>query len=333
MATLERNGKGWRVVWREGGRTSPRHKSKTYRGKIEASRALRAIESHLAATKPYQTGTDLTWTDLVTRYTATRTTRTTQAHRDQLTRVLKALATQHAWQRASDPTPDQTTALRPYEARVVRAVLRFAVAHCQQRINPSALASCRSPAPRRKPVDLLTPDQVAAIQAAADKWHPADGAIIHLVATYGHRVESLLKLTRADYDGQRLTLKIKSGDLHRHPLLPTTCARLNALPGGGPPIHTGHLNRPWASGDEFAGWARQCLGTGILPLRRAAITRLLDHANGDARTVASITGHRTPSLLLNVYARTNEERQTALLATIGGTYVTPKPKPIKKKAK
>jgi integrase len=321
MATLERNGKGWRVVWRE---NSTRRKSKTYCGKIEASRAMRQIEAHLAATKPYEAGTALSWADLIARYVTTRVTRTTQAHRDKLAKVLTALAQSRGWTHASDPTPDQTAALRPYEARVVRALLRFAGTHCQQRISPAALAACRSPSPRRRPVDLLNPDQVAAIQDAADKWHPNDGAIVHLVATYGHRIESLLKLTRADYDGSRLTLHLKSGDQHRHPLLSETRARFDALPGGGPPIHTGHLARPWRSGAEFATWALHSLGTGILPLRRYAITRLLDHANGDARTVASITGHRTPSLLLNTYARTNEDRQTKLMAALMANPVTPK---------
>ncbi len=323
MASLERHGTGWRVVWREAGRGSKKHKSRIYANKILAGQAMREIDAHLAAAKPYDLGRPLSWSDLIARYCAGRTDRTCDAHRTKLAKVLATLAAKHGWTHASDPTPAQTAALTPYAARVTRALLRYASNHLGQRVNPAALASCRSPAPRRQPADLLTPERVAEIQAAADKWHQVDGLIIHLVSTYGHRVDSILRLTRKDFDGQHLTLLLKSKDQHRHPLLPETIKRLRALPGGGPPVSTGHLGRAWEDGAEFSRWAAHSLGCGILPLRRFAITRLLDGCKGDARTAASITGHRTPSLLLNVYSRTNEDRQRTALSALGVPPVSP----------
>ena len=48
--------------------------------------------------------------------------------------------------------------------------------------------------------------------------------------------------------------------------------------------------------------------------KRRAITRLLA-AGQDPATIASITGHRTPAVILT-YARTNEERQQSAIAAI-----------------
>jgi integrase len=60
---------------------------------------------------------------------------------------------------------------------------------------------------------------------------------------------------------------------------------------------------------------------GIYHLKRRAISRLL--AKGiDPATIASMTGHRTPSIIL-AYARTNEERQRVALAALEVLSVTP----------
>jgi hypothetical protein len=58
-------------------------------------------------------------------------------------------------------------------------------------------------------------------------------------------------------------------------------------------------------------------GGGYYDLKRYAISTMLGRGV-DAKAVASITGHRTVSLLLNTYARTNESRQQAALAAIAG---------------
>jgi integrase len=106
-------------------------------------------------------------------------------------------------------------------------------------------------------------------------------------------------------------MRVKSGDIHRHPLIPESITRLTALAKdrkSESPLFIGHLGKPWASGSDLSAWLCHSLGCGVLALRRYAITRMLD-LGLDARTAASITGHRTPSLLLNTYARTNETRQ------------------------
>lgn len=324
MPYLERTRGGWRVAWRNGGRGSKIQKGKTYQTKADATAALRGVAAELDASRPLTMGEPLTWAQVVTRYCAARAKRTKPAHRSDLRLAALALAKRHSWTMAADVQPSQTAALGPLHARYMRALLRFAGDECGQRINRIALAKCRSRSPRRKAEGLLTAEQVAALQSWADKASPGDGMIVHLISTYGHRAESLVYLGRAAWDGETLTLPIKSGDMHAHPVLPATAARLAALPGGGPPFLS-HLGKAWPSGKDFACWMRHGHGVGVLPLRRYAVTRLLDVCQGDARTVASITGHRTPSLLLNVYARTSETRQRTALAGLaaGSTVVAP----------
>lgn len=331
MAHLERTQGGFRVVWREGGRGAKRQKSKVYDTKREAEEVRRSIAYHRAASAPLIVGTPIPWQEVLDRFLASRASRTA-SHRTQAERTLTTLAQSHGWHLAGDVQPAQAAALLPFHARLVRALLRFAADHLGQRVIPQAIAACRSPSPRRSPVELLTPEAIAGIQALADATSPGNGALVHLIATYGHRAESLISMSRSALEGHSLTIRVKSGDTHRHPLLPATVSRLTALAKGlakDDPLLVSHLGRPWADSREVAAWLNHQIGVGVLQLRRYAITRMLA-ATHDARTVASITGHRTVSLLLNTYAQTNEKRQAqaleALQSISGDTMVTPRTK-------
>ena len=318
MASLEQIGRKYRVVWREGGREAPRRKSELFETKREAVAAQRRIEAQVASRRALGPGRMLAWGDLVVRYCASRAERTTEAHRKDLEKAALALGERHGWATCSDVHPEQVASLGALATRYVRALLHYAQ-DLGMIVDPRAIAACKSRTPRRKPTDLLTLEAVTDLQAKADAWALADGLLVHLISRYGHRAQSLIGLRRRDLDlvAGTITLPLKSGDLHRHPLMPDTLKRCqDLLKEPGKPddlVLVGHLDRAWKSGQEAAGWLGHTLGVGVLPLRRYAITHLLEAVAGDARTAASITGHRTPSLLLNVYARTSETRQASAL--------------------
>lgn len=338
MAHLERIAHGWRVVWREGGRGSPRHKSPVYHPKARATAELEAIQARLAAQRAPR-GAVLGWSELVARY-LTHRRGTTQAHRTKTERTLQALAKARGWRTAGDITPTNAEGLGRYQARLLRALLNYASDHLDQRVDRRVIVQIRPKAPRRTPLRLLTDDQVAALIAEADRWHPANGFLVHAIALYGHRAETLVALrwSDLDLDAGTIRLRVKSGDTIEHQLHPGTISRLQSLhshagqPAPSTHVCCGHLARPWKDGSEVAAWMGHSLKaadgtrTGVLDLRRYAITRMLDATKGDARTVSAITGHRTPSLLLNVYSRTSEARKAALVGALslpGDTTVTP----------
>lgn len=161
----------------------------------------------------------------------------------------------------------------------------------------------------------------------------------YLIATYGHRPESLVRVTcgdvRLDDRPPTIAMPVKSGDRIRHPLTAATVAVLRPLVAGRPaaaPLLLRPDGEPWANGDALAVYWYHQVGERVTPdrpgiyhLKRRAITRLLA-AGQDPATIASITGHRTPSVILT-YARTNDARQQAAIAAlekIGDTPVSPK---------
>ena len=309
----------WVVRWREGG------KNRSMRGlpsKVAAMARARGIEAEQAARQPLGPGERVTPMMAIDRYLACRTA-TTSAHREKLAATLRRVITDRNWTAWDAIRPETVQALLPYHSRCVRALLRWATQNGQP-VHPQAITAARVKVPRRPQAEIPDPGEVAALVTAADAWHPADGTMVHLIATYGHRAESLIRLRVGAWDSgrRRLDLRVKSGDDHRHPVLPATATRLDALANGRAPTEAlliGHLDRPWRSGSEFAGWlTHSCGNLGVLDLRRYAISRML--ALGlDAKTIASITGHRTVSLILNTYARTTDDRQAAALAALAGS--------------
>jgi integrase len=308
---LERTGQGWIVRWRVAGRGSETGQSRPLKNRPAAESAAR----------PAKGGT-LPWAELVERW---------QAHHGQHESprryvaqgalLLRRLAAEHRWSATHDVRADAVSRVHAGGRRVLFAFLRWAELHQGQTIDRRALIPAKPPA--RKPErPLLTDAQVAAIQAKAEAVAAGNGALVHLIATYGHRAENLVRATVDAFDPAGwLTLTVKGGDRIRHPLLPEAVDLLRALAVGraqSDPLFPSHLGRPFDSGSAFSSWFTHSLaGHGYYDLKRYAISRML--AGGvDAKTVASITGHRTVSLLLNTYARTNEDRQKAALLAIRG---------------
>lgn len=348
MPSIERIGTSYRVRWREGGRGGKQRTSKRYKRRALAEAFRRELERRMLAERLHDHDgiTPIPWEELVDRYCVSRSGSTTH-YLEETRRYLIVAGSSKGWGYASDVRLDAAMTLPERPRRQVRALLRFA-ADLGQRIDPRVIPALRPKPRRRQPQSMLTAEEVAALIARASGWHAADGAIAHLVATYGHRVESVRELTPESLSARPgwLRLRVKSGDIHEHPLLPETMAILEPLAKEAPPgtpFLIGHLRKPWASGREFSTWwhhyvvndhkawkaarkageqAPQRRGAGILDLRRYAISRMMS-ATGDPKTVASITGHRTPSLLLNVYARTTEARQRAALEAIRAPAVLP----------
>jgi integrase len=323
MAFLERTPGGWRVVWRTGGRGSPRKKSPTFPKQHQAKEFKAKIEQDQAAIKPLIAGKPpLTWDELVARYREHHREATAD-HLAKFAQVLAKIARERKWASVADVTPSAIAGLRVHQARHLRALLHFAETQ-DQPFDRRVLLAAKPKAPRRTPSTLLTDQRVAELIAAATSISSGHGALVHLVATYGHRVESLIHLCISDYDqtAGTLTLPVKSGDTHRHPITAATRKILDGLvrdAHGLPhsaesPLLPAHGRTAWTTATQFCGWWRTIgkSGEGILDLRRYAITRMLG-LGLDPKTVASITGHRTVSLLLNTYSRTSADRQTAAM--------------------
>jgi integrase len=242
---------------------------------------------------------------------------------------LNRLAKEHSWKVTTDVKPVQVEGLRIGQRRAVLALLRFA-ARLDQPLDPRALRTEPPRRPRRAKPPLLTDLQVGALLANASLLGgPSAAAYGHLLATYGHRPESLAKLTVAALQGDSLALPVKGGDDIRHPLLPESLALLRPLVEGRSPtapLFLDHHGEPWGTGQRFADWwwkkvapiLKEPSLRGVYHLKRFAITRMLG-LGLDVATIASLTGHRTPSVILT-YARTNEERQTAALTALRGLH-------------
>lgn len=315
MASVERIAKGvWRVRWREAGRnrSSPRFATED-----EAREFLLQAQARQEARR-VPDGIPLTGRQLAERW------RVHLAKRGRTPRYVALAADRVASSlgdgRLSALTLDQLRAEGLGRRRVIQAALRWAVDELGAAVPPACLKLPTGSPARQVLPDLMPDDVYAAIQAAADQVSPSLGAIVHLVGTYGHRPESLAKLTADDVQGGRLSLTVKGGDRVRHPILPETVARLKAAPL---PLVDPGTGKPFLSGWDISRVYRSCLGRsrwkpepGIYALKRRAISRMLG-LGLDAATVASITGHRRADVLLRHYARTNEARQVAALQVLG----------------
>ena len=318
MPNLQRRGKKWRLRWRHNGKVH----SATYTTKSAAAAAERVLAARIATTQPAHHRPIITLKELATRWMDSRP----QTYRaDDEARVLAILGEHPQWLRSSDISREALLALPFGKFRVMRALLGFA-ADCGQKVDPAALRA-RQSRPRKPEPPLLTPEQVAAAQAIADRWGPCYGLAVHLVATYGHRPASICAAAPAALSSTgQLTLPIKGGDTHAHPVLPETAARWKAaaaiLPPGCPKILIHSGGAPWKTSRGLTSWYYHQCGRiahhhdrGIYALKRYAISTMLS-LGLDSKTIASITGHRTVSLIVNTYARTNETRQRAALAAL-----------------
>ena len=326
MASVHRcPGGGYRVAWREGG------KQRTQR--VANKRDAAALAREIGARLQRPVGGLVTLQRAAQMYAQQRRSWATGdewAEKDKRTlghaiTSLEATGAKHC----ADVKVSALQALPIGQFRLAKAALR-AAARDGAAVDPAAL-TC--PAPRRSrssPPPLVTPAQVAAATAAALAWGTGEGLAVHLVATYGHRPHTVARLQVKDYDQARghLVLSIKEGGRHRHPISAATVALIEQAAKDQPP--TAWLCRPhhggtWGKGQPLVDWYYRTIGPahhghdpGIYALKRYAITHMLD-LGLTPETIASITGHRTTAVILNTYARTNEERQAAAIAAISAS--------------
>ena len=324
MASLEKTSGGYRVSWWTDGRGSKRLKSPVFPLKKQALEAQKRINAENAAAKPMRFGASVGWEELVARFVKSKARRSARYESDIRDTCMRH-AKDHAWKAAADVTADHVKALPLHSIRIVLAVLRYAEAEgiAVARLSTKVAPPSRPRAPRD---DSLTSVEVAELIAKATKWHQSNGVLAHMIATYGHRAETLISASVGDVDLGlgRIVLRVKNGDTIRHPITKETQELLRQVIGDRPaaaPLFHGHAALPWASGHAFAQWWSHSIAaglsrkSGILDLRRYGISRML--ALGlDARTVADITGHRTVSLLLNTYARSDDARRAGAIAAL-----------------
>jgi hypothetical protein len=229
--------------------------------------------------------------------------------------------------------------------RLAKACLRWSRIYLGQPIDAGAIGRRPHRSATKPQRDLLTDAEVSELidRAAAAGGH-CGRLLAHLVATYGHRPQSLVGLTIGsleDGDPPRLTLPVKSGDTIRHPVLPETVGLIRRAIGRrkAGPLLLDPLGKAWTSGAKASAWFWHQVGAdtderdedkrkpavGIYQLKCYAISRMLD-LKLDLKTIASLTGHRTPAVLLR-YARTNETRQLAALSALATYQVTDKSAP------
>lgn len=344
-ASLQRRGKGWRVIWREGGRGSKRHPSETFfdtpqaTGRQLAEDERQRLLARLKAREALGNRTLVPIGEVLERWLLAVQTEKhasalyVQKSRTTLGRIIKA----KGWATTADVTREQAGGIGRGAMRLLRAMLHHAETY-DQVVDRHLWHLPLPPRPERPKVELLTDAQVRQLLAEAKRW--GNEAVAHLLVTYGHRPESVAQalISDVDFAAGTIELPVKSiGALRRvrHPLLPATLKLLRRVVRGRPAgehLLLDHNGQPWKTGQAIAQWwydsvGRAVLGAksracGVYQLKRYAISRML--ARGlDVATIASITGHATPTALLT-YARTNEQRQrTALAALAAGSGATP----------
>lgn len=301
----------YRLRWREGGRGSKEH-SRRFDDKRTATDELDALNARLNAARDLRGRALIPWSEVRTRWLVT----IEGDYRDGSKSTLEIHT--KGWGNTLSATPAAMGALPIGTNKVARACLNWAWLHLKQPVDARALKTQGARIkPKRAEQPLLTDGRVAELMNGADDTGAGNGAVVHLIATYGHRPENLVRLTSANFPGGRILFRVKGGHEVTHPLLQATSDRIDELkklrPSG--PLFLSHMGKPWKSGRQFSSWFQHTFHVGNKQLKRAAISRWF--ARGlDAKTIASITGHRSVALLANVYAATNEHRQAAALATL-----------------
>lgn len=327
MPYLEPHGAGWRVCWRDGGRGSPIRKSGTFATKALAAAELDARAAKQAANRAPRSLV-IPWSEVRARWLLHLKEQGRTADYQEKARTTLERFT-GSWATTADATPAAMGALSIGPWRMAKACLRWARTYLAQGVDHAAIARHPRRQVMRPTPDLLADAEVRRLVDKARKLGGASGELLaHMVATYGHRPQSLVQLRVADVDLRRgrITLPVKSGDTIRHPILPATVALFKKAIGRrrDGPVLLSPTGAPWLNGQRASAWFWHFVGEGIgiYQLKSYAISKML--AGGlDLTTAASITGHRTPTVLLR-YARVNETRQRKALKVIGGaTQVLP----------
>ena len=319
MPSIHKSPTGWRVSWRELGKQH----TKRLPTKREAMEFQRRLDERLL--KPR--GPAVTLRDAAKLYLANRrgwAEDPAWAAKDARTmeNAIAAVGTDQV----RNITPDKILRLPIGQFRLMKAALR-AAARSGAQVHPG-IVTCPIPQRQAKPrASLVTSGQAADARQAATQWGVGEGLAVHLISVYGHRPQTVGNLRVNDFEQESgfLNLTLKDGHRHRHPLAHQSMEIMaQAIKGA---AADDYLIRPsngliWGRGQPMVDWYYRTIGKtvhphdpGIYALKRWAITHMLD-LGLTPEIIASITGHRVVSILLNTYARTNEERQAVAIAAL-----------------
>lgn len=333
MPHLERLPTGWRWIWSEAG---VRHRSHTYPTRALAEGDLPVIQARVEAARSAR-GPVISWQRLADLYIAhlhsqERSARYIAGAR----RNLEIIAERHHLNDTRGLTYTVMTGLSISHLRTARAFLRWATSAHRQPIDRAALDYRR---PRRRSHSatqrpIIPADRVRLLIRAAAEWCPSAAVIAHLVATYGHRPESLVRVRLQDLvlDARPAMLNLyhvkRHRDVLRHRLTRRSITVLRALldarisHGRQPDEHLFRSNAdlPWPDGNTFSTAWYHRIGTafapewpGIYELKRYAITSMIDRGLSAAQ-ISAINGLAPATV--HTYVRTGDEHQQQVIAAL-----------------
>lgn len=342
MASLERNGSGWRIQYMDSGQ---RRRGPTF---PTQEAALGWQRDHLPAIgKRHLMELAQVWRD-----------ECPTAHRTEAAHQVARLVASRGWGDVHRLTlPDVVAWLHDDEAwsprvcQYLRTVLRWAADVHHLPVRTEVLAWRPPPRQRTAKPPLLTDQHLAVIMAAATELGPRALAIVQYLATYGARPITACRLRMDALDLDRCELELgrydrdtgRRGEKHsggwRHAVDQSHVELWASIAASWPrpddslsmiPVFPHYReDRPWriqrGSAQELADWYKNTIGKraklgkfcGIYHLKRWAISRMF-RAGLDPATIASFTGHLDLEQLMT-YNTTNHDRQMAALpALVGG---------------
>ena len=262
MAWITKHGKKWRLVYREGGK----QRTESFDTKRDANVALAARKEREREDKAARLKSVMTWDGVVRSYLNGNKD---SKYVDNYARKLELAAErQGPWEYPIDVNAVDIKALPLGQARLIRAVLKHAAEMGQKVDGMALMAKPQRSQPKRLQKPLVQDSQVQKALELAATWGEHSHLGVHLVATYGHRPATICALTIDALKGDYLTLDIKGGSTHRHPVLDETKVLWKAAAGTratSEPIMLNHLDRPWKNSTGWSSWYYHKVGEKIHP--------------------------------------------------------------------
>lgn len=339
----------WRVMWREGGRTSPIRASQTYHSRVDAEAFRRDVDAMLAERRRLG-GAALPSTpidDLLKRWKVSRLAagRVREAYADEAVGHVTAMAEEMEWTRLSDVTTDAVDRWRSKRPggrgtdkpiQCLKGWLNWCRRTLRLAVDDGVLLIEKRRTPATRKAALLTEPQVAAILGTALRVGNASVATaLEHIALYGCRPIDVCRLEVRDWNPTARTItyrQTKNLDDITHPVHAAHGAKLTALcadRGPEEPLFLDPWSRPWritaGKAEGMSSWYAANIGQhvagltkeqrGIYCLKRFALTRMMA-ATGNRQAVATVSGHRSLQVL-DRYLTTNEQTQAEVVGAVG----------------
>ncbi len=338
---LERNGKGWRVRFRESAQ-GPQKTAKTVRTKREGLAIVREIERTIV--RESYPGSVIPLWSLAEDYVKERVTGGFMSAGNGVTteKVIELFCERMKVTTVLDVTPtllQQWADTYPTKGtwRYVRAVLRWSMIAKDQPLDPKVIARAPTHTTSRKRVrdepELLDDEMVkVALERATDFGEHA-GAVVHFLATYGCRPITCMHMQVRDVDMRNGTMFIrhnKNKIQYKHPLTDRTLKLLKPLIAGRDSSERLFLDprtgKPWViskqgCADSLSNWYPNYCSydfadplKGIYSLKDWAITKMV-HAQIPDHEIILFTGHKNTDVLKK-YKKSNMDRAKSLLCKL-----------------